>query len=546
MHVVRLAHIMAWRAFPAQWVLILALACGGSGGGGTGSGGSPPVVKVQSPDSRCAPLPGQFPAGLDLVPGVGGRAVVANFTPASLIPFDLGPVPPAVSSGGSVPAIPPDSDGDGCPEPGNFPCPATSPQVDGVLAVSASLALVTASSYEEVSFVDPASGNLVSGVVSTPASFAAGQYFYLPPPGTTASRTAVSTLGCLPVPAGTLDSRGSLVVPPAAAWCIPGTPSFRTTFTSGAAIAAGRLFVSTSNLGDNSVPANAQYLPGAVLVYDLDLSTGVPMLSPNEATPVLMTTGYNPTHVTAYRTPSGRALVLVTVSGAIGIRADDPTTGIIESGGVALSPSSIDVIDAQTLGLLATVPLGAVALSFDRIAIDPTGRFALTGTAASRAIYGIDLAPLDALPAAPATPLVLDGSTGPDARLFYAGFPFTIPARPDGATAGSCDGYVVSVDWNAAGTRVYASEFCDGTLARLSADLSGTPTLAELRSGRFRFLQLDNVASPVGAAFVGKPRALGPLRVRSGVPGVSYSGPDVFVIVGVPEGLLCGVRIESQ
>jgi len=532
----------------------LAPACGGSGGGGSGSGGDAAVVVVSSPDSRCAPLPGPFPPGLDLVPGMAGRAVVASFTPPALLPFDLGPVPPAISAGGSVPAIPPDSDGDGCEEPSFAACaatglpfgPATSPQPDGVLAVSAGLALLTASSYEEVIFVSPADGRLVRGVVSTPAGFAPGQYVYLPPPGTSASRTAVSTSGCAPVAPGTLDSRGGVMSPPAAAWCIPGTPSFRPTFTSGAAVAGGHLFVSMSNLADNTVPTNAQYFPGTLLVYDFDLSSGVPAVAPNAATPLIFTTGFNPTHVTAYRTASGRELVLVSVSGAIGLRADDPATPAIESGGIGLTGASIDVIDALTLRLLATVPLGLVGLSSDRLAIDPTGRVALAGTVLGRALYGIDLAPLDALPAAPPLPLVLDGSSGPDARIFYAGFPFTIPARADGAPAATCGGYVVSADWNAAGSRVYATEFCDGTLATLTADLSGSPSLAELRSGRFRFLSLDAVFAPVSAASVGKPRAPGSLRVRSGRPGIDYTGPDVFVLVGNPEGLLCGIRVESR
>lgn len=522
--------------FVASWGIVLSLACGGSGGGGSGSGGDAPVVEVSAAD--CAPLPGPFPPGLDLVPGIAGRAVVANFTPPSLLPFDLGPVPPVISASARVPAFPPDSDGDGRNE-------APSPQPDGVLAVSASLALVTASAYEEVIFVDPASGSLVPGTVSTPAGFGPRQYALLPPPGTSARRTAVSTSGCFPLALGRLDSRGNDIVVPAAAWCLKGEESFPPTFTSGAAVAAGRLFVSMSNLGDNTVASNAQYLPGAVLVYDFDLSSGAPVVTPNATTPLLATTGFNPTHVTAYRTPSARDLVLVTVSGAIGRRLDDPATGVLESGGVALTAASIDVIDASTLQLLATVPLGRVGLSFDRLAIDPSGRVALTGTAVGRALYGIDLAPLDALPSAPASPVVLDGSSGPDARIFYAGSAFTIPARADGPPAGACDGYVVSADWNVAGSRVYATEYCDGTLVSVAADLSGNPTLAELRSTRFQLQSVVDAFAPVSAASVGKPRAPGSLRVRDGTPGVSYSGPDVFVLVGNPEGLLCGIRVES-
>ncbi len=520
---------------------LLVAACGGSGGGGSGSSGGAPVVKVEASAPNCAPLPGPFPAGLELVPGVPGRAVAASFAPAALLPFDLGRTPPANAQAGTVPAFPPDSDGDGCPEP----CPATTPQPDGLLALDATLALVTASSYEEVIFVSPANGALVAGTVSTPPSFAPGQYVFLPPPGVSASRTAISTSGCQPVAPGALDSRGAPVVVPPAAFCLPATSSFRPTFTSGAAVIAGRLFVSMSNLNDNTDPANAQYLPGAVLVYEFDRSSGAPVVAPNATTPILTTTGYNPTHVTAYRTPSGRDLVLVTVSGAVGIRDDDPGTPVIESGGLALTPSSIDVIDARSLVLLATVPLGTVGLSFDRLAIDPTGRVALTGTAAGRALYGIDLAPLDALPASPPVPLVMDGSTGADARLFHAGFPFAFPARPGGPPAAQCNGYVVSLDWNAAGTRVFATEFCDGRLVSVSADLSGNPTLAELRANRFGLAALIDVSAPVTASAVGQARAPGTVRVRTGRPGLDYAGPDVFVVLGSPDGQLCAVRVES-
>lgn len=542
------------RSLAALLAGLLAAACGGSGGGGSGSGGAAPVVEVSSPDSRCAPLPGAFPAGLDLVPGVPGRAVVANFTPPALLPFDLGPVPPAVSAAASVPALPPDSDDDGCDEPSVAPCaatglpfgPATAPQPDGVLAIAAGLALLTASAYEEVVFLDPATGRPVTGVVSTPASFAAGQYIYLPPPGTSAARTAVSTSGCVAVTPGMVDSRGDALAVPPGAWCLPGTASFRPTFTSGAAVAGGHLFVSMSNLADNTVPEDAQYLPGVVLVYDFDASGGAPAVSPDAATPAIVTTGFNPTHVTAYRTPSGRDLILVTGSGAIGRRLDDPATGEIEAGGIPLTAAFVDVIDAQTLVTLATVPLGLAGLSSDRLAIDPTGRIALVGSAIGRALYAIDLAPLDSLPVAPPAPLVMDGTTGGDSRVFDAALPLSIAARADGPAPASCNGFVVSADWNAAGTRLYATDFCDGTIATIVADLSGSPSLADLRGGRIRFASLDAVFAPLTAAALGRPRAPGILRVRGGRPGVDYTGADVFVLLGDPEGLLCAVRIESQ
>jgi hypothetical protein len=53
----------------------------------------------------------------------------------------------------------------------------------------------------------------------------------------------------------------------------------------------------------------------------------------------------------------------------------------------------------------------------------------------------------------------------------------------------------------------------------------------------------SNVVAPIGT--LGSARALGSISVRGGAPGVDYRGPDVFVTVGEPEGLLCGLRFES-
>jgi len=33
--------------------------------------------------------------------------------------------------------------------------------------------------------------------------------------------------------------------------------------------------------------------------------------------------------------------------------------------------------------------------------------------------------------------------------------------------------------------------------------------------------------------------------VRPGIPGVDYSGPDVFFLAGLPEGAVCGIRMDS-
>lgn len=443
-----------------------------------------------------------------------------------------------------MPSIPADSDGNGVPDP-------LSPTLDGVSAVASDLALVTASLYDEVIFLDPGTGALRPATISVDAAIPSGTYPRLPAPGTSAVRTALSTFACVVPPPGAVDSRGNALAalfPPAPARCRPGTTSFRAGFTSGAALIGGKLFVSMSNVGDDAGTATTQFLPGVVLVYDLDLGTTPPSAAPSVTSGAIFTRAFNPTHVTALRTTGGRDVVLVTNSGALGVLQDDPATPVIDAGGLPLSDASIDVIDVATLVLVATVPLGPALLSFDRLAIDPTKRVAVTGSAAGRHLHAIDLQPLDALPPlAPGDPpYVLDGSdarvANADARIFHAGSPFALPARAGGAPAQSCPGFVVGAAFNAAGTRVYATDFCDGTLTAVGVDLSGGPSVP-VPASRFSVLGQSDVVAPVGT--LGSARALGSVVVRDGAPGVDYTGPDVFVTVGEPEGLLCGLRLES-
>ncbi len=513
------------------------LALGGGKCGGRStidlSGGGNPELGIE-----CAPLPGSFPAGLDFVPGDPDRVLVANFVPSALLPFDADPVPPAIAGSSSIPSLPPDSDGDGRAE-GSAQLPLA-PALDGVLGVAPGLAFATASGYEEVIFVNADEGTLRSFRIETPASLAASDYPLLPAPGSAAPRTAISTLACIPIPAGALDSRGDPA--PSSPHCPNG--QLLTTFTSGAALSGGHLFVTTSNLGDDPGTVNTQFLPGSVLVYDVDLASVPPRAGPSPVVRVLYTSAFNPTDATPVVTPGGRAFVLVTASGAIGVRTDDPQTPAIEGGGVALSDAAIDVIDPVALQLVASVPLGPAGLSFERLALDPTQRVAFTGSATGRNLYAIDLAALDAIPAlAPVDPpVLLDGSDSragfADARIFDAAQPFEIDALPNGAPPESCDGFVVAAAFDHSGSRLFATEFCDGTIAVIDVDLSGSPPIP-VPEGRFALLRVRAVTAPVGPSGLGEPRAPGPLAVRPGEPGVDFDGPDLFFLVGDPEGRLC-------
>ncbi len=539
-------------------LLLLPLLVGGSCGGGSGSGGSPPVLDRDSDERRrdrdddgggggvavfCTPLPGRFPPGLDFVPGEPDRLLVANGQPGALLRYDADAAPAALLTPSPVPPIPADSDGDGVDDDSvAFPLLPLVPVIDGVLAISDELALLTASGLDEVIFVDPEDGTLVEGEVGVPAPVDAALYPYAPvaPEG----RTAASTKVCLLPPAGRTDSFGDPIPsgPPVPPGC-SGSARYFSSFTSGAAVAGGHLFVSTSNLGSGAGTLNTQFLPGSVLVFDFDPAGPTATVDPG--VPVIFTEFFNPTHVTAFATPAnpGRPFVLVTSSGALQLIQDDPGTPEIESGGLADSDAAIEVIDATALQLVATIPLGRVGLSFDRLAIDPSGRVAVTGSAVSRSVYAVDLEALDAIPAAAMAvpPVVLDGSDArvgnTDARIFFEGEALELPARPDGAPAVTCAGFTPGTGFDADGERLLVSDFCDGTVTAVDVDLSGSPSVP-LPRDRFDVGSQLAVVAPVGAAGLGQARAPGALRVRPDGAG----GPDTFVLVGEPEGELCSFR----
>jgi hypothetical protein len=498
-------------------VALVVAALGGVGstcGGGDGSGGSRAVVKVQTPDARCVAMStAAFPPAFDFVPDAPGRVLAFDFSPPTLVPIDVEPVPPEISLVPASTALPADSDGDGLEEGASppFGVPLV-PIPDGVFAVDSDLAFVTTSSYEAVLFFDPSRGELREfNVVVPDPPFAPGDNVLLPPPGTSRVQTGISTAACVRPPPGALDSRGESMdvaladVPR----CDPDLPSFSPNFTSGAALvdwgSGGLLFVSMSNLNEGKGTLDTQYLPGAVLVYGVRFTVDPPEISPYAPAPVLETSGFNPTHVTAVRI-GGRDFLLVNVSGAIGLVTDDPTTrDVIERGAVALSEASIDVIDARSLRLVARYPLGPAGLSSEGPAIDASKRVAVMGSQLDRVLYAVDLAPLASLPRG--------GGSGvielTDAVIFDADHPFRIPSIAGGAPADVCPGFTGGVAFNDAGDRIFASDFCDGSLAGVAVDLGGDPTTAELRD---RF---------------------------------ALTGPDVFVLVGEPEGMLCGIRVES-
>ena len=116
-----------------------------------------------------------------------------------------------------------------------------------------------------------------------------------------------------------------------------------------------------------------------------------------------------------------------------------------------------------------------------------------------------------------------------------------LPGSPPKDT---CPGRVDSVAFNDAGDRAFALEVCDGSLITLDVAFdagAGVPLSgASLSVGASLAL-----VAPLSVDTLGQTRQPSELRVRPGIPGVDFEGPDVFFLVGEPEGLLCGIRIES-
>lgn len=516
---------MRARGIPSALALALAaLACEGGGDGGGGL-----EVKREPIAPGCTPLGRSFPSGLAILPSVlPGRAVAALPDIPSVWSFELEGDTPRVLA---VHPLGPDSDADGVADRDAMRAITGLPlsAVTGDVAAPADdLALVSTSGYEQVLVHDAATAQPRGVVLELPAAAPAGRLPLWPPPGEARLRTGVSTLACI-FPPDPTDSEGTAIGEHAA--CPPGAPSYLTTFTAGKALAGGRLFVATSNLAGAS-----RYRPGTVLVFTWSDAGGTPRVAPDPATPVLFTRGFNPTGMRRIVTAAGRELVLVTTTGAIGAGS---------GAGNVRSESGVEVIDPSVPRVAAVIPLGFAGPSFDALSVDAGGRIGWLGASSQRQLYAVDLRALedDALYAASGPPALLDGMSAgrPDARVFHADAPLVLPDRADGAPPASCEGFTHAAV-NAAGNEVFATDFCDGTLTRVRMDLAGSPP-PPWPGLRFQIAGQQDAFAPLPA--IGLLRAPGAVRVRPGEPGADYSGPDVLVVVGQPEGQLCALRVDA-
>ena len=469
-----------------------------------------PSVAV-SPNA-CVTLPEPMPVGLSLVSGATDRVLVANSEPAAVIPLNIATQPPSVATPGAVPKIPDDSNGDGEED-------ETKPKLEGVVAddpnVPAGFALATSTANEQVLFVSPATAELVP-------LFVDGEL-----------RTALSTGVEVTPDDGAVDSHGMDITEP-----------FTTSFTSGVAVSGTRAFVSTSNVADGAGGEDPVYLPGTVLVYTVD-----PALGSIDSTPqILFTTRYNPTDVTPYALPGGRSFILVTSTGALGV-SNETRFGLATGASEAGKAGAIEVIEVfpgvDDPALVAVIPLGETAPGFGKVTLDRRDWIGTIGSLVERRVLAVDLRILEALPADPPDePLILDGSgVGFDPVIDAPSL--SIPAIGGGPPPETCAGTVVATAW-ASDDRLLALEFCDGTVSSWKVDLRGNPggSTSPFPPDRFSLRTVLRAVAPLVGAAPGQLHAPLGMVVRPAGLGLAFGDPDVFLLVGLPEGALCGLASD--
>jgi hypothetical protein len=518
---------------------------------GDGSDGAAPRIDFQ-PTPDCIRFAGGFPSGFTLLPGADNEAAVVQFVPTAVLGLDLDAEPPRLLADEAIPAFPElgcsrcggllrvDSDSDGEPDACRsdelgFSC--LSPAAGSVFGINNTLVLLSTSSYEQILFVNPQGGGLRTVELETPALsalFDPEDWPFWPAVGEIVERSGLSTRACV-YANGLSDSLGDPIG--SNQFCDDSRNGFVTRFTAGGALVGDRLFVATSNLLRSS---RTQFAPGTVLIFEFDTAFDPPRARPDSDASVLLTTGFNPTTVTPYTTPNGRDLALVGVSGAIALGTGPD---------LVRTDSAIDVIDAVTRELIATIPLGRAGLGFTGLSVDPTGRIALIGAATGRALFGIDLAALDdpslGFGGEP-LPIVLDGSMPGfrDARLYDAESPFQLPKRANGPPDSQCTTQI-SVALSSDANFGVATNFCDGTVTVLSLQLPALRTTALDPATAVTIDRLQAVADPLVDDARGRIRAIDRVIIRPGIPGLDFFGPDVYFTAGLPEGAVCGTRIEA-
>jgi hypothetical protein len=161
---------------------------------------------------------------------------------------------------------------------------------------------------------------------------------------------------------------------------------------------------------------------------------------------------------------------------------------------------------------------------------------AVVGGLLGRNLYAIDLTVLSTVAIPPIPPGgVPVAFTRPNGVIFDATNPLVVPSL---GLSLSCPGAIRGLAFNHAGTRLFATDFCEGSFSVI--DFFPTPPFAAASFG-----------TPVPQAFTGprtgtddRPRGPTRLAVRP-EPLANYDGPDVFALVAEPQGMLCALFVEK-
>jgi hypothetical protein len=89
------------------------------------------------------------------------------------------------------------------------------------------------------------------------------------------------------------------------------------------------------------------------------------------------------------------------------------------------------------------------------------------------------------------------------------------------------------------------SDFCDGTVTVLTIAPPPFRTTPLDAAAVVTIDRLLAVAAPLVDDATGRIRAIDGIVVRPGTPGLDFAGPDVYFTAGLPEGAVCGVRIQA-
>lgn len=238
-------------------------------------------------------------------------------------------------------------------------------------------------------------------------------------------------------------------------------------FTASAIVSSGKIFIASSNL-DASFNLN----PGTVLAFDWNATTRA--ISNGS---LIVTSAFDPTRLTRWRSPAGDELLLCVNAGVSG-----------------KGPSSVDVIDPKAAAIVATIPLGAVNAA-GAVAITPDGKRGYVGSMSAAEVYELDLDQL------------VTASGAVAARFKGA---IAVPGTTNGIN------FIAGVAVSSSGSYVYATNFNLSALAVI--DVAARKVVGTL-SGFQR--QGNPTKFECNASAI---------AVRAGVPGVDFTGPAAFVV----------------